>query len=117
MTRKAAKDTNLCRYSSILTLKALYLRTLKFTDMTVSIPKNEELNGVTKLPKLLWEHPDPKATPMWAFLQHVNQKYGFQFTTYPELLEWSNGHIADFWGEVWDFVGIRASEVYTTVSI
>ena len=97
--------------------KPLHPYTLKSAKMTVSIPRDEATNGVTKLPKLLWEHPDPKSTPMWAFLQHVNEKNGLQFKTYQELLEWSNWHIADFWGEVWDFVGIRASQPYTTVSI
>lgn len=27
-------------------------------------------------PRKLWEHPDPKSTAMWAFMQDANAKYG-----------------------------------------
>ena len=76
-------------------------------------------NGVSKpqtLPKLLWEHENPESPPMWTFLQLVNRKYGLNLKRYEELLQWSIDNIADFWGEVWDFVGIRASETYQKVS-
>jgi len=53
---------------------------------------------------------------MWTFLQLVNRKYGLNLKRYEELLQWSIDNIADFWGEVWDFVGIRASETYQKVS-
>ncbi|KAF2189073.1 acetoacetate-CoA ligase [Zopfia rhizophila CBS 207.26] len=66
-------------------------------------------NGVPKAPKLLWEHPAPKSTPMWAFLKHVNEKYKLQLKSYDELHKWSVDNIADFWGTVWEYVGIRAS--------
>jgi acetoacetyl-CoA synthetase len=89
--------------------------------MTVPLsPKDDGPNGANSapsLPKLLWEHTNPKSTPMWAFLQHVNEKYGLQAQTYKELLRWSIENIADFWGEVWEFVGVRVSAKYTAVSI
>jgi hypothetical protein len=28
-----------------------------------------------EVPKKLWEHPDPKSTEMYRFMQEVNQKY------------------------------------------
>ncbi|KAF2198076.1 acetoacetate-CoA ligase [Delitschia confertaspora ATCC 74209] len=84
--------------------------------MAVSI-NEKSINGVkgVEKPKLLWEHPDPKSTPLWKFLQLVNQKYGLHLKSYEELLRWSNENTANFWGEVWEFVGIRASEPYKTV--
>lgn len=29
-----------------------------------------------KLPRKLWEHPDPKSTDMYKFMQEVNKKHG-----------------------------------------
>ncbi|KAK4241916.1 acetoacetyl-CoA synthetase [Achaetomium macrosporum] len=63
----------------------------------------------------LWRHENPQATPMWKFLQHVNTKYDLNLKDYPELYKWSVDHIADFWGEVWHFAGIKASKSFDTV--
>ena len=73
-------------------------------------------SAAAKAPKLLWKHPDPESTPMWGFLQHVNKTYNLQLNSYDELLAWSTEHIADFWGEMWETVSIRAAEKYKTVS-
>lgn len=27
-------------------------------------------------PRKLWEHPDPKSTQMWQFMQGINKKFG-----------------------------------------
>jgi hypothetical protein len=32
----------------------------------------------TKMPKKLWEHPNPESTDMYKFMQEVNQKYNLQ---------------------------------------
>lgn len=32
------------------------------------------------LPRKLWEHPDPKSTLMWEFLQDVNRRSGRDLT-------------------------------------
>lgn len=66
------------------------------------------INGAPRSAKMLWRHPAPMSTPMFRFLEHVNQKYGLQLTSYEELHKWSTDHIAKFWGRVWSFVGIRA---------
>lgn len=29
----------------------------------------------SKMPKKLWEHPDPKSTAMWQFMQRINDKH------------------------------------------
>lgn len=33
-------------------------------------------DSVMKLPRKLWEHPDPKSTDMYKFMQEVNKKHG-----------------------------------------
>lgn len=52
---------------------------------------------------------------MWRFLEHVNAKYGLSLKDYPELYKWSVDNVPDFWGEVWHFVGIRASKSFDEV--
>ena len=64
----------------------------------------------------LWRHPDPHATPMWAFLQQVNKRHSLDIREYAGLYEWSIQNVELFWGEVWDFVGIKASKPYDQVS-
>ncbi|GKT51606.1 malonamoyl-CoA synthetase vrtB [Colletotrichum spaethianum] len=63
----------------------------------------------------LWRHPDPTSTPMWAFLLRVNSKYGLELADYPGLYKWSIENVAEFWEEVWHFVGITASRPFDKV--
>ncbi|KAF2111368.1 hypothetical protein BDV96DRAFT_582059 [Lophiotrema nucula] len=65
-------------------------------------------NGTHEGAKLLWKHPNAQLTPMNKFVQHVNHKYRLQLKSYEELHSWSVEHIADFWGTLWEFVGVRA---------
>jgi hypothetical protein len=71
--------------------------------------------AITTSPEELWRHPDPTSTPMWRFLQHINQKYGLQLAGYPDLYKWSVEDVALFWEEVWHFVGIKASKSFDKV--
>ncbi|KAI0543789.1 acetoacetate-CoA ligase-like protein [Xylaria curta] len=66
-------------------------------------------------PTELWRHPDPQSTPMYAFLNHVKTKYQLTIDDYPGLYKWSTENPSDFWGEVWQFCGIRASKPYSQV--
>ncbi|KAF2087845.1 acetoacetate-CoA ligase [Saccharata proteae CBS 121410] len=86
----------------------------------MAIPHNTNgtSNGSDRIRKEtdpLWVHPAPKSTPMWAFLQHVNGKHGVQLQTYKDLHQWSVDNISAFWGEVWHYVGIKASKPYLEV--
>lgn len=63
----------------------------------------------------LWRHPDPHSTPLFAFLEHVKNKYGLDIDDYPGLYKWSTQNLSEFWAEVWHFCGIRASRPYTQV--
>ncbi|TGJ81539.1 hypothetical protein E0Z10_g7225 [Xylaria hypoxylon] len=58
-------------------------------------------------PVELWRHPDPHSTPMFAFLNHVRNKYQLDINDYPGLWDWSTKNPSDFWEQVWHFCGIR----------
>jgi acetoacetyl-CoA synthetase len=80
-------------------------------------------NGLTSHPATaddsnaeLWRHPDPTSAQMHAFKQRVNAKYGLKLEHYEELHKWSVENIGEFWGEVWDFTGIKGSRVDEPVS-
>ncbi|KAL2256419.1 hypothetical protein VTK26DRAFT_1703 [Humicola hyalothermophila] len=63
----------------------------------------------------LWRHENPEGTQMWRFLQHVNAKYGLNLKGYSELYQWSVDNVADFWSDVWHFVGIKSSRLFDEV--
>ncbi|KAJ4362389.1 hypothetical protein N0V83_010482 [Neocucurbitaria cava] len=64
-------------------------------------------NGASTSSKLLWRHSSPQSTPMYRFLQLINQTYGLQLSSYQALHEWSIRNVDEFWRRAWDFVGIR----------
>jgi hypothetical protein len=42
---------------------------------------------LTKTPRKVWEHANPKSTAMWAFMQEANKLHGLNLTVYtPELI-------------------------------
>ncbi|KAI0887671.1 acetoacetate-CoA ligase [Annulohypoxylon maeteangense] len=63
----------------------------------------------------LWKHPNPSSTQMYKFLEHVRSKYSINIKDYPDLYKWSTENISDFWGEIWQFCGIKASKSYSYV--
>ncbi|WP_028315561.1 acetoacetate--CoA ligase [Desulfatibacillum aliphaticivorans] len=67
--------------------------------------------------KLLWTPSKERIeqTNMFRFMGEINQRFGKNFQTYPELHQWSVDNIADFWTVLWDFVGVKASTSYTQV--
>ncbi|GME28222.1 AMP-dependent synthetase/ligase [Neofusicoccum parvum] len=72
-------------------------------------------NGADPAAQKLWTHPSPQSTPLHAFLQHINKKYHLQLKSYQDLYTWSVENIAAFWGDVWHYVGIKASQPYEEV--
>lgn len=78
--------------------------------------QNGHLDPVSA-PVELWRHPNPTATEMWKFLEHVNSKYGLQISDYPSLHKWSIGNVGSFWEEVWHFTGIKSSQPFKEVGI
>ncbi|KAL6786658.1 hypothetical protein J3E68DRAFT_211189 [Trichoderma sp. SZMC 28012] len=83
--------------------------------MGESIDRDNAFAGVTPKAKELWRHAEPASTPMWQFLQTVNQKHNLHLTGYPDLYKWSVDNVAQFWDEVWQFVGIVSSQPYSHV--
>ncbi|HXF83878.1 MAG TPA: acetoacetate--CoA ligase [Anaerolineales bacterium] len=49
------------------------------------------------------------------FIEVVNARRGLALASYSDLYAWSVNHIPDFWADVWDFVGIKASQPYEVV--
>lgn len=52
------------------------------------------------LPPKLWEHPNPKSTNAWKFMQAVNSKYGLHMKAWDDLHDWSIRSNSAFWEEV-----------------
>ncbi|KAF2646719.1 acetoacetate-CoA ligase [Massarina eburnea CBS 473.64] len=68
------------------------------------------------IPRKLWEHPNPKSTAMWKFMQTCNRTHGLNMQTYRELYEWSVGPLrTDFWDELWKASPLIYSGSYTEV--
>jgi acetoacetyl-CoA synthetase len=67
---------------------------------------NQSRSNGSETPAKLWEHPNPRSTEMYKFLQTISQKFGKRFESYDDLYRWSIDHISDFWGEVWHYTGI-----------
>lgn len=67
--------------------------------------------------KLLWTPSEAQIqdSNMYRFMAGVNRKYKTNFTTYPELWQWSVDNIAAFWAEMWEFAGVIASRPYDEV--
>ena len=64
--------------------------------------------------KCLWQPSEEriKSTNMYRFMTRVNERYGTQFTQYPDLWEWSVNNLEDFWTITWEFIDIRASQTF-----
>ncbi|KAL2831833.1 hypothetical protein BDW59DRAFT_181804 [Aspergillus cavernicola] len=67
------------------------------------------------IPRKLWQHPNPKATQMWAFKQNLEQEKGLNFATYYDLYSWSVKNRAAFWDFSWKYFPIIHEGSYTTV--
>ena len=52
---------------------------------------------------------------MKIFMDYINKRFGKSFSKYTELYDWSVQNIGDFWGSIWDYFDIIASEPYTAV--
>ena len=56
-----------------------------------------------------------KNNQMMQFQQIIEDRYHLSFSSYRDLHQWSIENPADFWGEVWSFCGIQASQPYNNV--
>lgn len=67
------------------------------------------------MPTKLWEHPNPKSTNAWAFIQAVNRKHGLHLQNWDDLHEWSVKSNSTFWEEVFHSYPMIHSGSYTKV--
>lgn len=52
---------------------------------------------------------------MTAFMQWVEERHGRTFADYSELWGWSVTEIEEFWADIWEYCGVRASAPYERV--
>ncbi len=66
---------------------------------------------------LLWQPSESSKTSskMYEFLNRIAQKYSLPDREYATLHQWSVENIGDFWSEIWDFCGIKASKKADTI--
>ncbi|KAF4986737.1 hypothetical protein FDECE_15795 [Fusarium decemcellulare] len=57
---------------------------------------------LNKVPRKVWEHPDPKSTAMWAFMQEANTRYGLNLKNFNDLYRWSCTKRSDFYAQLWE---------------
>ena len=67
--------------------------------------------------KTLWEPSVERIrnANMTRFMEYVGKKRNIRFSGYFDLYQWSVDRIPEFWEDVWDFVGIKASKKYDKV--
>jgi len=56
-----------------------------------------------------------KQATITRFIEQINAWYGLNISSYAQLYRWSVESIPDFWGAIWDFVGIKSSQRYDQV--
>ncbi|KAH8649709.1 acetoacetate-CoA ligase [Tricladium varicosporioides] len=66
-------------------------------------------------PRKLWEHPNPKGTEMYRFMQEVNEKHNLQLDSFWELYEYSITKRTHFWDQCFHFVNLLYSGNYTRI--
>jgi acetoacetyl-CoA synthetase len=52
---------------------------------------------------------------MTAFMQWAGERHGRTFADYAELWDWSVTEIEEFWADIWEYCGVRASSSYEQV--
>ena len=56
-----------------------------------------------------------KNARMTAFMEWAGERHGREFADYTELWQWSVAEIEQFWGDIWEYCGVRASVPYERV--
>ena len=68
-------------------------------------------------PEVLWVPPADvrQSTVVGRYLDWLAHHRGLEFSTYPELWQWSVDDLAGFWSSVWSFFDVQADQPYTDV--
>ncbi|KAJ0117737.1 cetoacetateligase [Diaporthe amygdali] len=67
------------------------------------------------VPRKLWEHPDPKSTLMYEFMQDINRKSGQSLKTFRQLYDYSINQRSDFWSHLFQFSNFIYGGTYSRV--
>ncbi|KAF2754038.1 acetoacetyl-CoA synthetase-like protein [Pseudovirgaria hyperparasitica] len=67
------------------------------------------------IPRKLWEHPNPKGTKMYKFMQNVNQRRNLTLNSFNDLYSYSIKNRASFWQDVWELLPLVHEGTYTKV--
>ncbi|KAK4251065.1 hypothetical protein C7999DRAFT_28380 [Corynascus novoguineensis] len=67
------------------------------------------------VPRKLWEHPNPKSTPMYRFMQYINRKEDLQLKTFRDLHAYSLAHRSPFWSHVFHSANLIHEGSYSVV--
>jgi acetoacetyl-CoA synthetase len=65
----------------------------------------------------LWEPStaDVERAEMTRFMRFAGERRGAPFADYDELWRWSVAEVEEFWANIWEFCGVRASKPYEQV--
>jgi acetoacetyl-CoA synthetase len=80
-------------------------------------PASPALERERSAPPIVWT-PRPERiadATITRFREWVNARHGLELAGYHELWRWSVDELAAFWGAIWDFFEIEASEPYERV--
>src|SRR5487761_1433533 len=71
----------------------------------------------TREPTRLWTPSEDavRHAEVTRFMRWAAERHGRRLHSYTELWEWSVREIEQFWADVWDFCGVRASTPYERV--
>jgi acetoacetyl-CoA synthetase len=56
-----------------------------------------------------------QSTELARFMGWAGERHGRRFADYGELWRWSVDELEDFWADIWEFCGVRASKPYEQV--
>jgi acetoacetyl-CoA synthetase len=56
-----------------------------------------------------------ESAEMTRFMLWAGERHGRRFADYAELWRWSVDELEDFWADIWEFCGVRASKPYERV--
>ncbi len=67
--------------------------------------------------ELLWQPSGArkKSTNLYRFMQHVNERFGKDFSTYEDLYQWSIQESPTFWATLWEYGEVICSRGYDEV--
>ncbi|KUI52680.1 Acetoacetyl-CoA synthetase [Cytospora mali] len=73
------------------------------------------MDNQVAVPRKLWEHPDPKSTLMYKFIEEINAKTGRNLKTFRQLYNYSITQRFEFWSLFFSFSNFIHSGHYARV--